>query len=244
MRIKHFLLSVSAVAALGANVAHANLITNGNFEQTTGSANKQLSNVAGTSGRTTLVGWTSGNASNGGGYNFVLDSSIATTSASALQLYGGNNGFTASKDGVNVFASDPAYYPATLSQTVSGLTIGTSYTLTFDYALGQQVNYTGANSDYWQVGFGNDTLNSSVLSIAQGGFSGWQTATMTFTATAASEALTFLAKTSSPGQPPFMLLDGVTLDATTVPEPSTLSLMLGGIGLAGMLAWRRRAKRG
>lgn len=45
-----------------------------------------------------------------------------------------------------------------LSQLISGLTIGTSYLLTFDYALAQQVGFYGANYDnFWEVGFGNAT---------------------------------------------------------------------------------------
>jgi len=245
MRIKTFLLSLSAVAALSAGVAHAstNLITNGDFEATTNGTNKQLaSSVTNAADRTTLVGWTSSNGRDGG-YNFVLDSSIANTSSSAIWLKSANNGYTSSPAGNNVFASDALYYPGTLSQTVNGLTVGKSYTLTFDYALAQQVGFTGANSDnYWQVGFGGTTTDSTALSIANGGFSGWKAATMTFTATSASESLSFLAKGASPGAPPFMLLDGVSLTAA-VPEPSTWGMLLGGLGLVGFMARRRANKR-
>jgi hypothetical protein len=38
-----------------------------------------------------------------------------------------------------------------------------------------------------------------------------------------------------------MLLDNVSMQAA-VPEPSTLSLMLGGVGLAAFLARRRKSK--
>ena len=71
-----------------------------------------------------------------------------------------------------------------------------------------------------------------------GGFSGWQTATMTFQASGTSQVLSFLAQTSSPGAPPFLLLDGVNL--TAVPEPTTWAMMLGGFGLIGFLARRRQ----
>lgn len=240
MRIKSILLSLSAVAALSAGAAHAstNLVTNGNFDETTNGTNKQLSSsVNNDANRTTLTGWTSSNG-NDGGYNFVLDSSTATTKKSAIWL---KSSFTASSDGGNFFASDQLYYPGTLSQTITGLTVGGIYTLTFDYALAQQVGFTGANSDnYWQVSLGDSTQNSSALSIANGGFSGWTTATMTFTATSASEVLAFLAKGTSPGAPPFLLLDSVSLTAA-VPEPETWGMMLGGIGLIGFIARRRRA---
>jgi len=245
MRIKSVLLSLSVLAALSANLAHANLIVNGGFEQVTNGTNKRLSYTTPTTGdRTTLTGWTSYNGSDGG-YNFVLNPSTATTSSSALQLYG-NNGFTASPTGGNFFASDPLYYPGYLYQSVGGLTVGASYLLTFDYALAQQVNYTGANTnDYWQVGFGNTFLNSNPLSIAQGGFSGWKSATMSFTATSATQFLSFLAKGDAAGAPPFMLLDNVSMDVVTskVPEPATWSLMLGGLGALVFMARRRRDKQ-
>jgi len=245
MRMKPVLLSLSILAASAANLAHANLITNGGFELTTNGGNKRLSNTTPTTAdRTTLVGWTSSNG-NDGGYNFVLNPSTATTSSSALQLYG-NNGFSASPTGGNFFVSDPLYYPGYLYQSVGNLTVGASYLLTFDYALAQQASYTGANlNDYWQVGFGNTVQNTNPLSIDQGGFSGWKSASMSFTATSATQFLSFLAKGSSAGAPPFMLLDNVSMDvmASKVPEPATWSLMLGGLGVLGFMARRRRNKQ-
>jgi hypothetical protein len=249
MRIKSVLLSLSAVAALSASVADAApiLVTNGNFELTTNGGNKQLSYTVGVANRSTLVGWTSYNG-NDGGYNFLLDPSIATTTASAIMLKGNNNGFGASPGGGNVFASDALYHPGLLFQTISGLAVGTDYTLSFTYALSQQAGFNGDNANnFWQVGLGSTYKTSTFqdsgkLSIANGGFSGWQTASMTFTATSTSEILSFLAKSSSSGAPPFLLLDDVKMESK-VPEPSTLSLLLGGIGLAGYAARRRRNKR-
>src|SRR5471030_1474245 len=211
MRIKSILLSLSAIAALSAGVAHAstNLITNGDFESTTYGSNKQLASsvsaaAADIDHRTTLTGSATSN---------------------------------------NVFASDALYYPGVLSQTVNGLQVGKAYTLTFNYALGQQVGFNDANSDnYWQVGFGVTTKDSNALSIATGGFSGWKTASMSFTAANARQALSFLANGATPGAPPFMLLDNVSLTAA-VPEPSTWGMMLAGLGLVGLMMRRRAAKQ-
>ncbi|MBV7534233.1 PEPxxWA-CTERM sorting domain-containing protein [Duganella sp. sic0402] len=244
MRIKSLLLSLSAIAALSAGMAHAasNLVSNGNFESTTNGTNKQLSSsITNDADRSTLTGWTSSNG-NDGGYNFVLNSSIATTDASAIWLKSENNNWAKSANGGNFFASDSQYWPGVLSQTITGLTAGSKYTLTFDTALAQQVGFNGANSNnYWQVVFGNSTQNSSALSIASGGFSGWSTSSMTFTATGATQVLSFLAQ-GSPGAPPFLLLDSVSLTAA-VPEPSTWGMMAVGLGLVGFATRRRTVAR-
>ncbi|NGZ83997.1 PEPxxWA-CTERM sorting domain-containing protein [Duganella aceris] len=241
MRIKSILLSISAVAALSAGMAHAatNLVVNGDFSQTTNGNNKELKTAKQVNDkRTMLTGWTSIDSDKNAGFNFVLDSSIANTKASVKWMKSDISGSLGSG---NVFASDSQYHPGTLSQTITGLTDDSLYTLTFSYALAQQVGFTGANYDnYWQVGFGDTTQNTSLLTIDNGGFSGWKTATMTFAASGTSQVLSFLAKGTAPGAPPFLLLDNVSLTAA-VPEPSTWAMMLGGFGLVGFLARRRRA---
>ncbi len=241
MRIKSILLSISVVAALSAGVAHAapNLVTNGSFEQTTNGTNKQLSStVTLDANRSTLTGWTSSNG-NDGGYNFVLDSAIANTNASAIWLKG-NSGLLPNTG--NIFASDSQYYPGLLSQDVGGLTAGSVYKLTFNYALAQQVGFDGVNNDnYWQVGFGNSSAKTAMLSIPNDGFSGWKTATMYFKSGGIDQVLSFMANGTAPGAPPFLLLDNVNLSA--VPEPETWGMMLAGFGLVGFVARRRRAAR-
>jgi hypothetical protein len=240
MRLKPILLSLFAVAMTSVTLADATpLIANGGFELTTNGNNKQLSSqIVEADNRSTLSGWTSSNG-NDGGYNFVLDTGLITTSQSAIGL----KDYDTRAGHGNVFASDALYWPGTLSQTVTGLTAGRDYVLSFDYAMGQQAGFDGANlNNYWQVGFGGATLNTAMLTLENGGFTGWKTASMRFTATGASELLSFLAKGSTPGAPPFLLLDNVALDSA-VPEPSTLSLFLAGAGLVACLA-RRRGKRG
>lgn len=243
MRATCFLLSLTTAAALSLGTAHAavNLVKNGDFTETTNGGNKQLSaKPTDSKNRTTIKDWTSSNG-NDGGYNFVLDGNQAKTWDSAIWLKSQNNGYAASPTGGNLFASDALYHPGTLSQTISGLEQGAYYTLSFDYALAQQVGFKGANSDnYWHVVFGNNVFNTTGLSIANGGFSGWQTANVTFKASNTSQVLSFLAESAAPGAPPFLLLDNVQLAA--VPEAETWAMLLAGMGLLGWTA-RRRARR-
>lgn len=211
MRLKPALLSLFALALTSAAFAEASpLVTNGGFEFTTKGNNKQLSShVVDADNRSTLSGWTSSNG-NDGGYNFVLDSGLITTSQSAIGL----KSYVSPEEHGNVFASDALYWPGTLSQTIAGLIPGRDYVLRFEFAMGQQAGFDGRNVDnYWQVGFGGGTRDTARLTLENGGFTGWQTASMRFTATGASELLSFLAKGSTPGAPPFLLLDNVSMKA-------------------------------
>lgn len=240
MQLKSILLSLTAVAALTAGVAvkAAPQVVNGGFELTTNGTNKQLSASPNSDpNRTTISGWTSSRGPGDGGYNFVLDTKIINTWDSAIWL----KNYSSTLDRGNVFASDADYYPATLSQTISGFTPGATYTLNFDFALGQQTGFDGANlNQFWLVGMGDSTMASSMLSIDNGGFSGWYSGSMQFVAGGASQVLSFLAQNTAPGAPPFLLLDNVSIQSA-VPEPATWGMMLGGLGLIGLMA-RRRAR--
>ena len=78
-----------------------------------------------------------------------------------------------------------------------------------------------------------------MLPIGNHGFSGWTTSTFDFIATGSSETLSFLSTgTGGAAEPPFSLLDGVSM--TSVPEPSTWAMMLVGFGLLGYASFRRR----
>ena len=160
-------------------------------------------------------------------------------------MWGTNNGGTTAF-GTNPFAgnfiaADGAYETAAVTQMVTGLRTGTAYTLTFYWAAAQQESYSGATTEQWQVTFGGQTQSTSIINLPSKGFSGWRTQAMTFTAAAASQTLLFLAVGTPTGQPPFVLLGGVSLDA--VPEPSAWALLVG-VGAAvttvGVVRRRRR----
>lgn len=239
MRIKAIVLGLTivTVAGMGATSAQAvnsNFVVNGDFEQTTnGTGQFDYSTVA--------TGWTSS------GYNFLFAAGTADSTGSMgqdgkLALWGpqngSNNGLTNSPTGGNFVAADGAYKIGAIQQTISGLKVGQDYQVSFDWAAAQQKNFTGPNTEHWGVSLGSETKSTSIYSNKSEGFSGWMHETMTFTATGPSEVLSFLAAGTPSGQPPFSLLDGVSM-TSAVPEPATWGMLLGGLGLIA-LALRRR----
>ena len=238
MQFRRITLALAAVAAMSAMSAQAaNLVVNGGFEATTNGKGQLGFN-------TNATGWTNVN-----GYTFLytpgtVDSSGANGESGNVSMWGTNNGglnaIPNSPTGGNFIAFDGGYKVTPLQQTIIGLVVGQKYDLGFDWGAAQQFGYTGATTDQWQVSLGNETHSTAIIANASHGFSGWVHQNFTFTATGASEVLSFLAIGTPNGVPPFALLDGVTLTAA-VPEPSTWALMLGGFAVVGFIARRRRA---
>jgi hypothetical protein len=163
------------------------------------------------------------------------------------------NGLTNSPTGGNFLAADGAYWNRPISQVVNNLEVGKTYQLTFWWAAAQQYSFNGATTEGWKVCFGTctytfpanvadaystfDNIPSSQLvstanrSNPNHGFQPWQFEYYTFTATSSSMTLSLLAYGTPLGQPPFSLIDGVSLQA--VPEPTTWAMMLIGFGLVG-----------
>lgn len=127
-----------------------------------------------------------------------------------------------------------------LQQSVSGLTVGKTYTLSFDWAAVQYASRTGATTDKVQVSFGSDVFSTPIVADPSKGAQGWFTVSHAFTAKSTSELLSFLSIGTPVGLPPAVALDGVSLKAN-VPEPATWAMMiLGFFGLGGALRARRR----
>jgi hypothetical protein len=195
---------------------------------------------------TTVTGW-SGN----GGYNFVFaNANDSTGTASPISLWTGTNGgavsntwngLTASGAG-NFAAMDGDYITEPLTQTITGLTVGDTYTLSFNYAFAQQTGFFGDTVQSLTASLGSfsDTLPSGGFSLPSQGFSGWSTFSTTITATSTSETLSFLAAGNLP-VPPFALVSDVSLTGS-VPESSTWAMMLVGFGGLGFAAFRSRRR--
>ena len=138
-------------------------------------------------------------------------------------------------------ARAPSYRQGSVDQTINGLVSGKVYTLNFDFAAAQQFGFNGDTTEGWDVSLGAETHSTATLDLGNHAFLGWQHATMSFTATGASETLRFLA-TGGPdsSEPPFALLDSVSLTGG-VPEPAAWALMIMGVGGIGASVRRRRA---
>jgi hypothetical protein len=223
--------------------AHASLLFNGSFEETTNGAGQLGYN-------TNATDWSV--PAPDGSYAFLFtsgsaDSTGVTGQYGNLQLWGPGDGSAnglpaSSPDGGNYVALDADFQPGALSQTISGLTAGDEYTVGFWWAAAQQEGFTGATTNQLTVTFGSEEQATSVYNLPSEGFSGWMYQTFNFDATSTSEVLSFLA-VGSPQVPPFTLLDGVTLYAS--PEPGTFALMSGGLGLVslGIVGSKKRSKR-
>ena len=225
------LLGVSLIAAGNAS---ANLITNGDFGAPPGtfvggSFGSPLAQEVLAGDTTTLPGWTvtgeiawfeSGQAGivTPPGNNFALDLTgfcDLGNSCGAPGAYGG------------------------VTQTVSGLTVGQSYTLSFLF--GNYSLNTSQPTIVVTIGGTATSIPVPATSIASGV---WDSETINFIATSASTVFSFGGSGGTEGQTFYLGLDDVALNPTvrTTPLPAALPLFATGLGLTGLLGWRRKRK--
>ena len=174
--------------------------------------------------------------------------------------------------GTNFFQADGnPDFENTIFQTISGLTAGTTYTLQFQQAAGQQVSFMGDTTEQWKVFLGvggigvdcssnpctvtgtadNIENNSTLMNTPSQQNIDWNSVTMSFTPTAAelnngSAVLTFLAwgdGGSTTNLPPTVFLEGVNTPPISTPEPSTWAMMIMGFLGLGFVGRRQMKKR-
>ena len=161
-------------------------------------------------------------------------------------------------------------FETSFNQVINGLIVGQDYDLSFWQAAGQQTGFTGATTEQWIVALGGtgfvlchgcgtdptygtvDTYSNPgseievthLMHTPSQGVSPWEQVTMTFTATAASETLRFLAwgnNGSEVNLPPTVFLAGVNTPSR-VPEPASLTLFALALAGLGASKLRRPAK--
>ena len=231
-----------ALSLLAFSAQAAQFVTNGGFETTTHGAGQLGYN-------TNATGWSVPAPS--GSYTFLFTPGSADTTGvngqyGNLGLWGPGNGSVnglpaSSPAGGNYVAEDGAFQVGAISQTINGLVVGQSYSLSFWFAGAQQKGFSGATTEGFQVSLGGVTHDTAILNNATHGFTGWKQETFNYTAASATEVLSFLAVGTPNGEPPFSLLDGVSLTgpaATTTPLPAALFFVAP--ALAGVFGFSRR----
>jgi hypothetical protein len=264
-------IGVSAAALLMvATSAHAtSLVLNGSFSTNSGSVSGVGCKVS-TAG--CVADWTSA------GYSFLYTSAADAQNpgVSGVEMWGPSsgkggsvNGFGASPDGGAFLALDGDYQTGSVQQTITGITAGDTYAVSFYWAAAQQEGFDGATIQAMNVCLGtagesykntsNQPLSgadnapsnincsgsgasTTLYDLSNHAFSGWESETVYLTATSSSDdVLSFLAY-GNVQQPPFALLDGVSMNQVT-PEPSTLPLLLTGLmGGLGVLRSKKLLK--
>ncbi|HLH41157.1 MAG TPA: PEP-CTERM sorting domain-containing protein [Bryobacteraceae bacterium] len=158
---------------------------------------------------------------------------------------------------------DPTW-GAPISATMSGLTIGNQYQISFYQASNEEDGNDKEYLDSWKVYLipgagqgaytppaGDLVYTTDKMDNKGAQATPWEFESFTFFASAVSETLEFVAHVAAPAgqsitpyQPPFFDLAAVQLDP--VPEPGTWALALSGAALlfAGHALRRRAAKRG
>src|SRR5664279_2516410 len=143
-----------------------NIVVNGSFETNGGGGEINVN--------TSATGWSVPGGT--GSYTFLFPPGSADTTGvngqfGNLQLWGpGNgsaNGLPASSPDGGYFAGQDADFPGhnqPIQQTLTGLTVGQSYTVTFWWAAAQQEGFNGATLQRWDVSFGSSTQSTPTFS--------------------------------------------------------------------------------
>ncbi len=117
------------------------------------------------------------------------------------------------------------------SNTITGLTMGQSYTLLF--LIAHEADFSGAQTVTVSLGGALPVAFTTTSPDPVHYWDAWELKSLAFIASGASESVTFSATTSFD-----VGLDFVRVAAAGVPEPVTLALL--GAGLAGIGFVRRR----
>lgn len=269
------ILCATTLAAASAGLAHAgavNFIQNGNFAST--SPTTTVSTQFGTSysAGNFITNWTGNN-----GYEIWYPSATAATTEDAIGQWTGTHkeylwSAMAPPSGttfVGLDGDNTNGVASSISQMLTGLTVGENYTVSFNWAGAQMASRTGPTTDMLAVSLSSGMMTNlnynygsainpvnggmgcgwngswqvtCALSNASEGFTGWKWDSMTFTASSSSEWLNFLSVGSPSSLPPMALLTNVSL--VQAPEPGALALLGGGLLALGFaLIQRRRAAR-
>jgi choice-of-anchor C domain-containing protein len=199
-------LVAGAALMLGAQSAYAVTITNGSFETPIVGGNY---NTLG-AGDLSLTGWDIG----GNSIDHIGSYWNAADGSQSVDLNGSDLG--------------------SISQTISGLTNGQQYTVSFNIAA-----TPGYGTQTVDVSFGSTSQSYSLTDTGSLSSMNWAVRTIVFVADATGTALLKFAGTSNGGNNAAgMALDNVTIAAT--PIPGAILLFGSALGGLGFLGYRRK----
>ena len=212
------------------------------------------------------TGWTGGS-----GLIFIDTPGDASNPNSAcgstyLQTYGCPSTLAISGGYNYVEADGNPSFESGFNDSVSGLTVGTTYTLSFYQAASQQTGYSGDTTEQWIVSLGTSGLTdcagclgggfssysnadptasialTNLMSTPSGGLTDWSYVSVNLTADATTDMLSFLAwgdNGNTANLPPLVFLTGVNSPSgLNSPEPG--SIVLFSIGFLVLVAVIRR----
>lgn len=246
------ILAAAAMAATTATAANAvEFIKNGGFETALYKTNSQfgagfggqgVANWTGLGG-THLQFWYGFGHGAGGTPTTPADSAVNQFGDPRAYFYPSFNTLSPNGGAFVGLDGDPGAN-GQISQTVTGLTIGDTYILKFNWGAAQLANRVGATTEMLKVSFGVDTVSTPLVANPSKGFSGWINQTFKFKALSKSQTLSFLSIGTPRGLPPVAVLDGVSLTGGGVPEPASWAMMILGMGGLGVVLRRNRVARG
>ena len=217
------------IAAGGASAAE--YVTNGGFEQSQYNYSLPLFGI-----NTPATDWTS----TGDWVMFCSGSGVRCDNSATygyltptvpLSPQGGNFIAIDGTDGFN----------GSIYQTISGLTVGETLTLSFYLATAQECCATDPTTETVTVSLGDQSYTPATIDTDGGGTTPWAHYSTTFTYDGVGNILTFI--NAGTGTPPYALVDGVSLTGVTgAPELSTWAMMLSGFAGVVFVARARRRR--